>query len=51
MPHVTPWEKELQEFLAAAERLKGRPLTAQEARLWIDQAIALGELGPAPPLH
>ena len=40
-PHRTPEE---QEFLRDAERLEGRPLTEQEANLWIGQAIFIGNL-------
>lgn len=40
-PHRTPVE---QEFLRDAERLEGRPLSEQEANLWIGQAISIGDL-------
>jgi hypothetical protein len=40
-PHRTPEELR---FLQDSERLEGRPLSEQEANLWINQAIFIGDL-------
>ena len=38
------WTAEEQEFLAASERLEGRPLTEPEKRVWVAQARMIGDL-------
>lgn len=38
------WTAEELEFLAASERLRGRPLTEPEKRLWVAQARVIGDL-------
>ena len=38
------WTAEELEFLASAERLRGRPLTEPEKRLWVAQARMIGHL-------